>query len=298
MANFVVDDYMMTAGLHLTGCELLLFALIFSYTRNNQTLFASEGNLADRLGYSRKQVDRALLSLRQSGLIVRSETKHAGMQSYDYIINMEQVRHNVPAWWDKMSQQGETKCPSEVRHNDPEGWDKMSHNKTNYKDNDKREDNSTLTPFMYMVLNIKWKELCTQPKWQTKSKESLAIAVKKLKRVEPPIAYYMMDYAIERGHDIVYDDNKEITKKAHNNNHQFYVAETQYRAGLLRVMLAELQVVSPVAIPTEDDFIITDEGASIKCSKEFMEWIERNGKTTFPIIKKWTLGLNLHYITR
>ena len=56
MSSFLVEDWMSGCGLRLSGNELLLYALIFSYSRKGRTMFESEDNLAKKYKLSRKQV--------------------------------------------------------------------------------------------------------------------------------------------------------------------------------------------------------------------------------------------------
>ena len=91
MSSFLVADWMSGNGLKLSGNELILYALIFSYSRKGKTMFESEDNLAKKYNLSRKQVSTILKKLRAEGLIIRSESKHPGLQSYDYTANLDKV---------------------------------------------------------------------------------------------------------------------------------------------------------------------------------------------------------------
>lgn len=123
MSSFLIEDWMMSDGLKLKGCELFLYALIHSYTKAGKTMFESEQSLGERFGYSRRNVGRALESLRRRGLIIR-RNKHPGRQSYDYCCDIS-------------SQPDATKVYTEVRQIVPAGRDKSSHDKKNDKYMDK-----------------------------------------------------------------------------------------------------------------------------------------------------------------
>ena len=73
MASFLIDDSMMRQGLNLKGCELLLFALIFSFSKKGLTMYESELSLSERLPYSREQIGKSLASLLSQGLVIRSK---------------------------------------------------------------------------------------------------------------------------------------------------------------------------------------------------------------------------------
>ena len=59
MPSFLIEDWMMSDGLKLKGCELFLYALIHSYTKAGKTMFESEQSLGERFGYSRRNVVRS-----------------------------------------------------------------------------------------------------------------------------------------------------------------------------------------------------------------------------------------------
>ena len=91
MSSFLIEDWMSGNGLKLSGNELILYALVFSFARKGKTMFESEESLAKKYKLSRKQISTILKKLRSNGLIIRSESKHSGLQSYDYIINPDKV---------------------------------------------------------------------------------------------------------------------------------------------------------------------------------------------------------------
>ena len=87
---------MLHKQLGLKGCELIIFAIIWSYTISGKTLFVSESNLAEDLGYTREHVGKTLRSLRKKGLITRSSKKHSKLPTYDYIVNIDGVYSAFP----------------------------------------------------------------------------------------------------------------------------------------------------------------------------------------------------------
>lgn len=90
-------SWMLHKHLGLKGCELILFAIIWSYTIAGKTLFASESHLAEELGYTREHIGKSLRSLRKKGLINRSTKKHCKLPTYDYTVNIDGVYSAFPS---------------------------------------------------------------------------------------------------------------------------------------------------------------------------------------------------------
>ena len=100
-----VENWMMGEGLGLKGIELLVFAHAFSYYRQGKEMFMSEGNLGKMIGCSRKHVGIAFGRLCRKKLLIRSEAKHPGHQTYSYSVCEEEVRPYVSSGCDIRSQQ-------------------------------------------------------------------------------------------------------------------------------------------------------------------------------------------------
>ena len=54
-------------------------------------MFESEASLSVKFGLSRKQVGKILRKLTDDGFVIRSDSKHSGLQSYDYMTNIDKV---------------------------------------------------------------------------------------------------------------------------------------------------------------------------------------------------------------
>ena len=92
MSSFIVADWMMGKRLCLKGCELLIFAMIVSYSRKGKTLFVSEQSLAEYTGYTKRHISNALKNLRARGLIVQSRGKHSKYLTNEYTVDDEVKR--------------------------------------------------------------------------------------------------------------------------------------------------------------------------------------------------------------
>lgn len=70
MRSYMTYDWMVACGLGLKGLSLALFALTASYNRKGYKMFESRESLAEYLGYSERQVGKALQSLVLAKLMV------------------------------------------------------------------------------------------------------------------------------------------------------------------------------------------------------------------------------------
>ena len=70
MRSYTTYDWMLASGLALKGLPLSLFAMTASYNRKGRRMYESRESLASYLGYSERQVGKALQSLVSTGLLV------------------------------------------------------------------------------------------------------------------------------------------------------------------------------------------------------------------------------------
>lgn len=212
MTKFLIHELMMGRGLKLKGCELLLFALIWSYTAKGKVMYVAEENLAVMMMYTREHIGRSLRTLRKKELIVRNG-KHPGGQSYDYVVNVEKVRQIIPAWCDDISKLGVMSNSVSARDNVPARSDNISHhNKCDNESTDLRDKYPL--PFSDPELNERWVALLKSPKWKERSEESLREAVLKLQQYALPVAILMIRHTIEGDYPMVYDPTPEMIARA------------------------------------------------------------------------------------
>jgi hypothetical protein len=135
--GFLVENWMMGEGLHLKGCELLVFAYAYSYHRKGKSLFVSEGNLGKMIDYSRRYVGIAIDRLCEKQLLIRSEEKHPEYQTYTYSINEERVRSFFSPGCEESSQGDAKKVRTQVGRKVTPTCNLSSHNNRmdNLKDN-------------------------------------------------------------------------------------------------------------------------------------------------------------------
>lgn len=128
MSSFLIDDRMMSEGLKLKGCCLLLFAM--SYHKVGSSLYESERAIAERTGYAREVVGRSLHALVKAGYLTRSECVRKGHLVYEYRIGWRALE--ILEECDKKSQEeviNVTKYHTSMREKVTGSCDKKSHNK-------------------------------------------------------------------------------------------------------------------------------------------------------------------------
>lgn len=130
--SILIEEWMIGGKLGLKGCELLVFAYAYSFYRDGKKLFASEGNLGSLICYSRKQVDLSLDRLCEKGLLLRSESKHPGHNTYCYSVCEARLRTFVTHRCDESSHWDEKKLPTAMGRNVTPACNFSSHNNERY----------------------------------------------------------------------------------------------------------------------------------------------------------------------
>ena len=83
--NFITVQGWMVTDLHLSGSELLCYALIYGFSQDNQSVFSGTASyIAEWLNINRRQVIRILQNLVEKQLIEKIEKKVNGVLLVDY----------------------------------------------------------------------------------------------------------------------------------------------------------------------------------------------------------------------
>ena len=302
MASFLIDDTMMKQGLNLKGSELLVFAFISSFSKKGLTMYESEQSLSEHFPYSRVQIGKALCSLVAKDYVIRSDTKHPHRQSYDYSVNLTKVQEILASRCEECLQLDANKANNQMLKNvAASGTESLHNNISDKKVNNEMDDKRPRAPFNYVVLNMRWNMLIEEERWKGKSNNALQVPYELLSRYDPPVALEMINYSLSNQYRDIYEPKKEIIDKAKNNTSSFYEKETKARIPKCRRMLEELEKLAPEELrpylPSISHCIISDRKARISCTEAVSRWIEANSKITFPLLKSWTMGLNLEYRT-
>ncbi len=220
MTHFVIREEMMSGGLQLKGCELLIFAVIWSYSAKGKPMYMSEEKLAEMMMYSREFVGRSLRALREKNLILR-KGKHHGGQTYEYVVNTDEVRKKVPSWSEHTSQPGVMFSPGLARNDVTSGREISSHYIESDKEQDPEGGKSSL-PFENVELNRRWVAMLGSMKWRGRTQESLQAAIRKLRQFPVEVALQMINHTIEGDYALVFDPTQEMFRRA---NRQAVMAE-------------------------------------------------------------------------
>lgn len=130
---FKVYDWMVQLG--ISGNELNLYALIYSFTKGGDFKVIARSYIVKRLGIVESCVKSNIKSLLDKGLIEREEVMKGNIMvcQYKALISPVGGRKMTPSKNDPVK-----KCPHRGAENDPIGGRKMTpYNKSNNKDNNK-----------------------------------------------------------------------------------------------------------------------------------------------------------------
>ena len=182
---FVIQDWMITA-LHLKGCELLVYAVVFGYSQKGAgCYFGSAAALAETLGVSRQTIVSTFKSLTERGLLIKTDDYHAGVHTCAYAVNLD-LSNNFTGCQEIL--QG---C-KEILQGDSQ---KTLHNNKSI-DN---KINNIIPPYNTPQFIEIWKTLCRQPKWRGKSRDAIQAQADYLRGFSEDTAIKMMQNSIRNG---------------------------------------------------------------------------------------------------
>lgn len=182
---FVIQDWMITA-LHLKGCELLVYAVVFGYSQKGAgCYFGSAAALAESLGVSRQTIISTFKSLTERGLLIKTDDYHAGVHTCAYAVNLD-LSNNFTGCQETL--QG---CKEILQG----GSQKTLHNN---KSIDNKIDN-IIPPYNTPQFIEIWKTLCRQPKWRGKSRDAIQAQADYLRGFSEDTAIKMMQNSIRNG---------------------------------------------------------------------------------------------------
>lgn len=187
-------------GLGLTGSELSVYALVHSYSQNEQgCYFGSLDTTGKMLGFSGKTAQNAFKSLVKKGLLRKQDVLVNGVKLCQYTavkVGMENISipwKNFPGGMEKISEGG---------------MEKISNN-NKYSDNKSITKSVTALalPFSSERFRQTWEMLCDEKEWKKKSQNALKMALKSLARYEEDFAIELMEKCIAKGwKGVVFDD--------------------------------------------------------------------------------------------
>ena len=176
----------MITALHLKGCELLVYAVVFGYSQKGAgCYFGSAAALAESLGVSRQTIVSTFKSLTERGLLIKTDDYHAGVHTCAYAVNLD-LSNNFTGCQETL--QG---CKEILQG----GSQKTLHNN---KSIDNKIDN-IIPPYNTPQFIEIWKTLCRQPKWKGKSRDAIQAQADYLRGFSEDTAIKMMQNSIRNG---------------------------------------------------------------------------------------------------
>lgn len=176
----------MITALHLKGCELLVYAVVFGYSQKGAgCYFGSAAALAETLGVSRQTIVSTFKSLTERGLLIKTDDYHAGVHTCAYAVNLD-LSNNFTGCQETL--QG---CKEILQG----GSQKTLHNN---KSIDNKIDN-IIPPYNTPQFIENWKTLCRQPKWRGKSRDAIQAQADYLRGFSEDTAIKMMQNSIRNG---------------------------------------------------------------------------------------------------
>lgn len=176
----------MITALHLKGCELLVYAVVFGYSQKGAgCYFGSAAALAETLGVSRQTIISTFKSLTERGLLIKTDDYHAGVHTCAYAVNLD-LSNNFTGCQETL--QG---CKEILQG----GSQKTLHNN---KSIDNKIDN-IIPPYNTPQFIEIWKTLCRQPKWRGKSRDAIQAQADYLRGFSEDTAIKMMQNSIRNG---------------------------------------------------------------------------------------------------
>ena len=320
-----VSDFMMGAGLKLSGIDLLIYGYTYGLWVNGKVMFASCSSLAKRLGCTREAVNRSLMGLEKAHYIDRLQQKGRYGNNY-YTINEDTLNEKLPARCDDSAQvmarcddsaqDGVTKphrgvCENRTSPCDLSSQENNKEKNTNYKKGEK----CSPPPSLFLPLNCKEDEECKRlgvilmksPKWASRSPEALVEAARVLEGRKIEVGREMLRHTIEGDYPRIYEPNDEVLKKAEStrcaershqapsNNRAQEVDDGPVFNKLLRFFTPEIrEMVYSVDIKKDSNgpqralqFFQNNGKVLIKCPPGIRSWLETISEDLVPILEIW-----------
>ena len=134
MSGFYIHDSMLVGGLDLKGCDLLIFAIVHSYTAAGKETY-SISSISERLGYDRSHVARVLGKLEREGFVICTALPETPGKEKRYKVSPATLKKMAAMACEKKSQCDATNSRIPVWHNLTSPCEKMPpDNKEDRKD--------------------------------------------------------------------------------------------------------------------------------------------------------------------
>lgn len=180
-------------GLGLTGSELSVYALVHSYSQNEQgCYFGSLETTGRMLGFSSKTAQNAFRSLVEKGLLRKRDV---------IVNNVKLCQYTAVKVGMENSSEVRKKFPRGMENSSERGMEKISNNKKSTTDNKSiKESSDPLSlPFSSEKFKATWEALCEEKEWKKKTRNALQLTLNKLAKYHEDFAIELMEATIESG---------------------------------------------------------------------------------------------------
>lgn len=204
--NYVVIQGWMCNALKLSGNELLVFALIYGFSQDGESEFCgSRTYISNTFNISKPTVDKAIKSLIEKGLIIKSVTSINDMQINRYKVSLQGVKNLYRGSKESLPPAKETLLGGS-KESLPNKYNKV--NIINYSDN--KELDTAIKDF------IEHRKKMRKPM----TSKAVDLFIKRLKQlsISEQNQIQMVNTAIERGWMTVYPVNGQSEKEAMKSN--------------------------------------------------------------------------------
>lgn len=195
--HFFIDEFM-TTGLGLAKTELLVYALIYSFSQKQKGCYwGSISYTATLLNCTSQSVLNAFKSLTEKGL-VKQVGSNPDFKTNQYVaIVPDGICAEILGGSKNLGGDTQKICDKGVKKLDPIE-----------NSNIKNRDN-IIPPYNSPLFISTWVKLIHQPNWKNKTAEALEMACKKLGKVSEADAIKMMENTIEGGWQGLFPLRKE-----------------------------------------------------------------------------------------
>lgn len=204
--NYILIQGWQVNRLHLSGNELLLYALIYGFSQDGETEFSgSLSYMSEAIGVSRRNIIAILRRLEAKKLLTKHSYNVNGVRINRYVANItsgDESSEGVVT-----NHQGGSDESSPIYYNDIINDKIKSNNKAQNADfPDNRESKQGACPFQDAEFYTLWAKLLKQPKWRGKSLLAVQLSAKKLAVYDREFAKLLVLEAIERNYQgLVFD---------------------------------------------------------------------------------------------
>lgn len=234
--NYILVQGWQVNRLHLSGNELLLYALIYGFSQDGETEFAgSLSYMSEAIGVSRRNVIAILRRLEAKRLLTKHTYNVNGVKINHYVANITGGDESSEGVVMKHQEGSDETSPI---YNNNKINNKINNNKVQSADfPDNRESKQGACPFQDAEFSALWAKLLMQPKWRGKTLLAVQLSAKKLAVYDREFAKMLILEAIERNYQgLVFDSTPSRYAKWINDRNRGVLKAnpaTSYRQTLL-----------------------------------------------------------------